>query len=530
MTEQIINLGSPGGEERFVDIRLVEKTPRLSTYRALDTKRDCDVILKMFHKAYLRSVARLDRLRDEVGKLASVTNPHVVPILNFEEHGDHAYAAIGFVEGTPLLHWVEHTAPSALEIVRLVAEAADGVAAAHSVGVLHRNLLPSSILITEAGYAKVSDFGIAHFIAPIEDKRLTGSGYLIGTPGYTAPEIYRREPSTQASDVFALGVILYQCLCGCKPYTSETLALYALDGTPVSLSAPPPSCCCEAADETLDAIVLRAMALEPTDRYSSMSIFCSALLEWLREQNDQKLTAVAIEQERAAAPIQPPISKVTPPQKRGSLLPLSVAVVLLFVALFHFTGPQLVNFFDEIDFHSFVEMKTERVLSPPEIRKVIKVTREKRPPLHDAAARASLSLIRSLLSQGVSLDDEDSLGFTALHHSALSGQRRAVAILLSHGAEIDATTNNGETPLHLASSIGAVDIVELLLRRGADIGSVDRYGDTALCKSAKSGHLPVIKLLLARGANKRLLNKKGKTPGLLAKENGYPEVARAAGL
>ena len=149
-------------------------------------------------------------------------HPHIVTVFDVGEDAGNLYLAMEYVAGGSLAQKLAD--PAALEIfdqLRIVAEVAEALGHAHERGVLHRDVKPANILLTESLSAKVSDFGIGKLL--IGDTDLTSTGQMVGSPAYMSPEQIRGEKLDVRSDIFSLGIVLYQTLTSRKPFPADTL-------------------------------------------------------------------------------------------------------------------------------------------------------------------------------------------------------------------------------------------------------------------------------------------------------------------
>jgi serine/threonine-protein kinase len=180
--------------------------------------------------------------------------------------------------------------------VELIAQAAEGIASAHALGIVHRDVKPANLLVTPRGQVKITDFGIAR---AADGAALTQTGQVIGTPAYLSPEQAEGKPATTASDVYALGVVLYECLAGRRPFQQDTPVATAIAHL---RDEPPPLP--DTVPEDLRAVVATALAKDPQQRFGSMA----ALAEALRGGS----LAVPGAAEAAAVPEQPPVAAPIP--------------------------------------------------------------------------------------------------------------------------------------------------------------------------------------------------------------------------
>ena len=219
------------------------------------------------------SAAARERFRQERQILAAIEHPYVARLLDGgETEAGAPYLVMEFVQGQPLIKaTADWSRRRKLELFLKICEAVEH---AHRNLVVHRDLKPANIMVTESGDPKLLDFGIAKLLNP--GANLTQTGLAALTPDYASPEQVRGEPITTASDVYSLGVILYQLLSGRKPYSLETATL--LDMERVICQQPPAS---PGLGDELDQIVLMALRKEPQRRYPGASRFAEDIVRYL---------------------------------------------------------------------------------------------------------------------------------------------------------------------------------------------------------------------------------------------------------
>ncbi len=247
--------------------------------------------VKLLHPELTRSPKMLARFKREAGALSSINHPHIVTVYSFgvREDGTH-YLAMEYVEGEPLRRVLRQDGPLPLDrALDLAEQIADGLAAAHDNNVLHRDLKPENVIVTRMGdrpdFVKVLDFGIAQLLCPGLDEdeaptALTSRG-IVGTPWYVSPEQARGQPLDGRSDVYALGVILYELLTGRYPYESlASLGRGSFDPMAVLLAhvndptLPPTSPPARApVPPEVEGLVLAALEKDPERRVASMRAF-----------------------------------------------------------------------------------------------------------------------------------------------------------------------------------------------------------------------------------------------------------------
>jgi serine/threonine-protein kinase len=163
-----------------------------------------------------------ERFHREAQAAAVVNNPHVVGVHDFGPHADSFYLVMELVVGNTVAAALREFGPFAPSLAaRVIAQAAEGLSAAHEQGVVHRDIKPSNLLMTNDGTIKVADFGIACFLGDRVDERAAGGG-ILGTSDYVAPERARAESAGPPADVYSLGCVLYQLLTGDLPFVADT--------------------------------------------------------------------------------------------------------------------------------------------------------------------------------------------------------------------------------------------------------------------------------------------------------------------
>ncbi|GGK03470.1 serine/threonine-protein kinase [Luteimonas terricola] len=191
-------------------------------YRATDLTLDVPVALKLLRPELAQRADAFERFRGELLLARQVSHPHVVRIHDLARHGQHWLISMDFVDGTSLDHRIDKQGPLALEeALQLTRQLAEGLAAAHAKGVVHRDLKPANVLLDAQDNAYISDFGVARSLIT---SGLTQSGTVVGTPDYLSPEQARGDPVDARSDLYALGLILYEMLAGKPPFGGGTMA------------------------------------------------------------------------------------------------------------------------------------------------------------------------------------------------------------------------------------------------------------------------------------------------------------------
>ena len=250
-------------------------------WAAEDTLLDREVAVKVLKREYAEDPVLHARFAAEARHAGALQHPHVASVLDYGElvtedqnvPGQQItlpFLVMELVDGKPLSALLAAGVPLSVEAATdLVAQAAEGVGAAHEIGIVHRDVKPGNLLVTEAGQVKVTDFGVAR---AADAAPLTLTGHLIGTPHYLSPEQAEGGTATPASDVYALGIVLFECLTGSKPFLGESPVATALMQIRDPLPPMGPS-----VPERLQQIVSVATAKDPTQRFTTAGALAAAL-------------------------------------------------------------------------------------------------------------------------------------------------------------------------------------------------------------------------------------------------------------
>ena len=243
-------------------------------YKALDRELDELVAIKTLRSEALSADPTLiDRFKQEIRLARRITHPNVLRTHDLGESNGLKYLSMEFVKGLTLKHLLESDeilpTPVGLRISKQICA---GLAAAHEVGVIHRDIKPQNILIEPTGGLKIMDFGIARLT---EDRGMTATGTVIGTPDYMSPEQARGIPLDFRSDIYSTGVVLYEIFTGSLPFEGDSPIAVVLkhvnDAPPLPQSRNP------RIDPKISSIVMRCMEKEATSRYQSVNELYEAL-------------------------------------------------------------------------------------------------------------------------------------------------------------------------------------------------------------------------------------------------------------
>ena len=248
-----------------------------TVYRAFDETLEREVAIKILHGHISEDEPSLERFRREARTVAQLSHPHVVMVIDAGEDDGHPYIVFEHVRGETLKDRIkrEGQLPVA-EAVAYAIEIGRGLQAAHERSLVHRDVKPQNVLIDDEGRAKVTDFGIA---LGLESNQLTGAGKVIGTTDYVSPEQAMGQEVTGQSDVYSLGIVLYEMLTGKVPFSGDSHVSVAMkhinEGLPDVRRVRPE------VSAALASLIERATAKDPRARYASMADFVHDLEEVL---------------------------------------------------------------------------------------------------------------------------------------------------------------------------------------------------------------------------------------------------------
>ena len=282
------------------------------------------------------------RFEAEACAAASLSDPHAVAVYDTGDHEGLPYIVMERLPGETLADRIAQGPQDPAWVRAVACEVLAALSAAHAGGLVHRDVKPGNILLTADGHAKIADFGIAKSLEASDGSLdLTGAGQLLGTPAYLPPERLDGGPATAQSDLYSLGVVLYEAVTGICPFPGETpvataLAIAAGEHTPLAEARP-------GLDPALVTTIERAMATDPAQRFASAAAMAAALAQ----RGDPTIAMVDdVTLVHAAAPAtalldHPVLTDTTevtlappaPARRRRSLVPLALILALLFVAV-----------------------------------------------------------------------------------------------------------------------------------------------------------------------------------------------------
>jgi eukaryotic-like serine/threonine-protein kinase len=316
--------------DRYELVELIGKGGMSSVFKAHDRMLDRTVAIKILHPQFTDDEEYVERFRREARSVAQLSHPNIVTVIDRGEDERRQFIVFEYVEGENLKQRLQRTGAMPVHDALLLGlQMARALSFAHSRGLVHRDVKPQNVLLNDDGQAKMTDFGIAR---SVDVQGVTITGTVLGTSEYIAPEQARGQRVDAQTDVYSLGVVLYELLTGAVPYEGETFVTVALKhvNEPVRSvlerrpDAPP----------RLALAVERAMAKSPDERYDSMDELVGELEACLDDLDPSSEDATMITRWPVAAPRR---RRERSPRRRrrrrlGVLWPIAAVLGVLAVA------------------------------------------------------------------------------------------------------------------------------------------------------------------------------------------------------
>jgi eukaryotic-like serine/threonine-protein kinase len=279
---------------RYRLLRRIGSGGMADVWLAEDPHLQRNVALKILHRRFAQDREFVERFRREAEAAAGLSHPNIVAVYDRGDVDGTYYIAMQLLEGRSLKELIDG-GPTAEHSVGLIRQVLEAAGFAHRNGVVHRDLKPQNVIVDDEGVATVTDFGIARAGA----SEITQAGSVMGTPHYLSPEQAQGQAVTAVSDLYSVGVILYEALAGRVPFEAESAVAIAMKQ--VSHTPQRPSSLNPAVSPALDAVTMRALEKDPGQRFQSAEAFIAALDAALRDPG-----AVA-GGTAAFAPLPPPV-------------------------------------------------------------------------------------------------------------------------------------------------------------------------------------------------------------------------------
>jgi serine/threonine-protein kinase len=310
--------------ERYRLVRMLGSGGMGTVWEAEDQILGRPVAVKVLSESLAAGERAVRRFEREARAAARLFGPHIAAVYDFGRSDGRPYIVMELVRGETLADRLEREGPlPPQEAARIATQVAEALEEAHAAGIVHRDVKPGNVMITPSGQVKVMDFGIA---AAAWAERVTTSDLVLGTPSYLPPEQARSEKTTPASDVYALGAVLYEMVAGRPPFVGDSPVAVALahvrdDPAPLDQMA-------QGVPPNLAAASMAALAKDPADRPASAAAFASML-------RDPTLPLPAIDVAEETTPLAPvalrsnETTPLAPVSRRGERRRIAVPIVLL---------------------------------------------------------------------------------------------------------------------------------------------------------------------------------------------------------
>ncbi len=360
--------------DRYEIVREIARGGMANVYLARDTKLDRPVALKVLSAELSRDPAFVERFRLEAQAAASLNEPTIVSVYDWGQEQETSFIVMEYIEGRTLREVIDHGTVTPDQAAQIGADIAKALAAAHRAGVVHRDIKPGNVIITEAGEVKVADFGIAR--ANGAGDGLTRTGAVMGTATYFSPEQAQGLPVDVRSDLYSLGVVLYEMVTGVVPFTGDNAVSVAYLHVREPVRAPsqrrpdlPPA---------LEQIILTCLAKDPNERYQTSDDLRADLLRFRRGDAivggpaTAMIAAVGDETQAVAKTTANPALVASRAAGKNTRRGPVIMVIAFLVALIAVVGFLLVQVFrDDGDSGKSVAVKNVVSLTEAEARRVL---------------------------------------------------------------------------------------------------------------------------------------------------------------
>ena len=294
-------------------------------YKAYQPSLDRHVAIKVIHAFLADDGDFLSRFEREARVVATLRHPNIVQVYDFDAENGLYYMVMEFIDGgtlKTLLDTVQSrgTLLGLDDAVRIILAVGSALKYAHSRNMVHRDVKPGNVMITGDGHVILTDFGIAKIVSTT---KLTASGAMVGTPAYMSPEQGRGEPGDERSDIYSLGVMLYQLLVGRLPYDADTPIALVLkhinDPLPLPTSLRPDL------SPEIERVIVKALAKKPEDRYQTVAAMTEDLksavglaaeltpIDTMQRDSAIRLTGMGAEASVHIAPLQSDVAPTSAP-------------------------------------------------------------------------------------------------------------------------------------------------------------------------------------------------------------------------
>lgn len=288
-----------------------------AVFKGIDMMLEREVAIKMLRPELASQPQVVERFRSEAVTLAKLNHPNIATLFSFLRQGEHFFMVMEFVRGETLDSLMRRSgAMPCDQAIALVCQALEGIDHAHRMGIIHRDIKPANIMLTETGTLKVMDFGIARVLGT---SRMTKQGNIVGTIEYMSPEQVRGQETDARSDIYSLGILLYEMLTGRVPFSSDSE--YDLMRMQIENAPEPPRVYSAQVPQAVEQAIMRSLAKRAEARFQGAAEFRNALLNALGAGAAPRMTVPSVPQQQTriiGAPVAAPINSLPPKETRLS--------------------------------------------------------------------------------------------------------------------------------------------------------------------------------------------------------------------
>lgn len=312
---------------RYEAKRSVGSGGMAEVYLAYDQLLDRDVAVKALNEQLARDPHFIERFRREARTAARLSHPNIVALHDYGATDDSYFIVMEFIEGHTVADLVAVEGP--IEALRVAGIASDVCAAlerAHGAGLIHRDVSSGNVMISSAGETKVTDFGIARVLDQRDQQTTAGGNTVLGTAAYISPEQAQGLELDERTDIYSLGVVMFEMLTGRTPFVADNPL--ALASQHVMNEAPRPSSLNQSIPKELDAIVLRALAKRPEARFASASEMRDELARFIAGKRVR--STLVLDEPLPAAPV---LERVARARRGFNPLPYALTLIVALLAV-----------------------------------------------------------------------------------------------------------------------------------------------------------------------------------------------------
>lgn len=507
--EQMVSAGSLLAQ-RFRVLSLLGAGATGMVVLAEDTAhRDTQLALKLLYPHLVLDATAFSRFRAESVVMMKLSHPNVLPTYGLEYDARGIYfQKLLFVQGCSLRECIGSEATIVLEPierVRLLFDVARGLAYAHESGVVHRDVKPENVMLSDDGDVRVSDFGLSQLVR--QESRLTANSQLLGTPYYMSPEQVRGEAVDPRSDIYSFGIMAYEVLVGSVPF--EASSFFELAEKHLHLAIPSLTTGVSDALAPLDSLIQYCCEKERSKRPESMRKVVECIAEEFDFEDEfyEKDSAVKVSVSSLDDAVVDTPEMIRKRHRAVERKVWFATVCFIFILPLFSTVHWRLN-----TLVLWIERQTGTELTLIRQLYGLSVGWEDQSLIFDGVTFRLDA--RPLLLAGADPQQLDPLSGLRPIHAAIVRRVavRYLDLVLDLGAEIESLDRLGRTPLIVATELKVLDLLIRLLERGAEVNAAGSGGATALHRAVEVRSATIVELLLRAGADPYLKDNNGQSP------------------